>query len=491
MSPKHRLWIDRIGLLFILTILAITFLRTNQYWARMLRHPYSVDYGEGPLLHQARVLLSGNTIYPVGWTDYPYTVSNYPPLYITALAMSSTMFKSELMAGRVVTLSAAIASVVFIGLIIHSLTQDLGASVIAALIFAASPIFVRWATLIRVDMLALALSLLAILIAVRFWSTTWSPWLVTLLVTAAFLTRQTTLLAATVAVFVWFLSHDGKKARAFLLIGGISVLGVFTGLNLVTRGGFFLHTIVANMNDYSLGRVLPMFTIFALTMPILIAIALSEIGGAVIAKRPVMMLPASYAVAAIGVGLAAGKIGAGYNYFLELSVVLALFCGTVLARWRASGQKTLPALYLLLAVQSVILVSTNYTLFYSTGLDDSARIQLDKLAGLIEAETEPVLADEHLAEVVLRQGQIVLQPFEMTQLSRQGVWDQTPLVEDIRTGKFGLILVSHPPSSHSSNAAQSTHWTQEMWTAIVEAYEPEGIWADATIYRPMAIDAQQ
>lgn len=40
-----------------------------------------LDYGEGPLLNQARLLAEGRPIYRPNLNDYPYTVANYPPLF--------------------------------------------------------------------------------------------------------------------------------------------------------------------------------------------------------------------------------------------------------------------------------------------------------------------------------------------------------------------------------------------------------------------------
>src|SRR5262245_41288149 len=51
--------------------------------AHLLRYPYPLDYGEGPLLAQIDLLRSGTPI----WRLYadpdraPYAVVNYPPVY--------------------------------------------------------------------------------------------------------------------------------------------------------------------------------------------------------------------------------------------------------------------------------------------------------------------------------------------------------------------------------------------------------------------------
>jgi len=84
--------------------------------------------------------------------------------------------------------------------------------------------------------------------------------------------------------------------------------------------------------------------------------------------------------------------------------------------------------------------------------------------------------------LVLAAHPILLQPFEFTQLVREGVWDETNVLRDVRDHRFALILVNDGPATPAS-------WTRERWTvamlaAVHEAYEPSGVLAEATLYRP-------
>ena len=49
-----------------------------------VRFPYPLDYGEGPLLDQIVRLAHFENIYRVDLTVPPYTVANYPPLFLLA-----------------------------------------------------------------------------------------------------------------------------------------------------------------------------------------------------------------------------------------------------------------------------------------------------------------------------------------------------------------------------------------------------------------------
>src|ERR1044072_2359399 len=55
-------------------------------------HRYSLDYGEAPLVDHAMHLVSGENIYRTDLSTPPYTISNYPPLYIVLLAIGLKLF---------------------------------------------------------------------------------------------------------------------------------------------------------------------------------------------------------------------------------------------------------------------------------------------------------------------------------------------------------------------------------------------------------------
>jgi hypothetical protein len=107
----------------------------------------------------------------------------------------------------------------------------------------------------------------------------------------------------------------------------------------------------------------------------------------------------------------------------------------------------------------------------------AARTALHQLESLV-AETEgPVLADEYM-DLLTRQGRpLYIQPFEVTQLAREGKWDQTPLLESIKNREFGLILLFDRPWSKE-------RWTPEMLSAITQSYRLADIVADNLVYRP-------
>ena len=81
--------------------------------AHLLTYPYPLDYGEGPLLAQTSLLLRGVPV----WRLYadpaapPYAVVNYPPVYHLLAALMALPLGSALLAGRLVSLVATLATV--------------------------------------------------------------------------------------------------------------------------------------------------------------------------------------------------------------------------------------------------------------------------------------------------------------------------------------------------------------------------------------------
>src|SRR5262249_46307308 len=151
-----------------------------------------------------------------------------------------------------ISILSAVGAGGLIGLILHTLTGDRIASVIGGLTFLAFPYILQGSILNRVDMLALVLSLGGLYASVR-WPSHWQwPWVSGLLFTAAAFTNSRYVLAAPLTAFVW-LWHLEHRRQAFHLAAIItgSCLGLFLLLNLFTKGGFYLNTILANLISFS------------------------------------------------------------------------------------------------------------------------------------------------------------------------------------------------------------------------------------------------
>ena len=224
----------KIMLLMFLS-LAVVIFAVNA--AMALFHRYPLDYGEAPLVDQAMRLAAGQNIYRQDLSSPPYTISNYPPLYVLSLVPFVKLFGPSFLVGRVISILSSLASAIFLARIIYFYTQDRMAAVTTGTLFLAVPYVVGWSPLLRVDMLALALSLAGLYVLARGSATQRDLVISALLLVGAIYTRQSYALAAPLAAFVWLWTHDRRRAIGLAaLVGGLSLV-LFFALNILTRGG--------------------------------------------------------------------------------------------------------------------------------------------------------------------------------------------------------------------------------------------------------------
>jgi hypothetical protein len=459
-----------------------------QGWALMLflRHgwdaltfPFPLNYGEGPLLDQAVRLANFEGIYSSDLTRAPYTISNYPPFYLLVQAPFVWLFGPELWYGRLISLASVGATALFVALTLFTLTRDRIAAMSAGLTFPAIPYVLRWSSLGRVDMLGLALSWAGLFAVVRWPTRRRAIAAAALLFVAAVLTRQTYVLAAPLTAFVWLLVR-GHRRRALELAGLCCGLGLVSSvaLNVTTHGGFFLNTVTANINEFRWERVSFNALGAGLACPLLL------LGGLAFAWRAprdkVWWLVVPYLALSVPLALLVGKVGSDVNYLLELSAALCLATGALVA-WQRERPRLRALLISLLAFQVLALAQSSLV---PSGLQDYVVDQEREVRQLsrIVAEAEgPVLTDEHMGLLPLNGKRIRLQPFEMTQLSRDGSWEQDRAVESIRDEEYAVVMMWEPPFARD---IKKDRWTEDMLGAIEAHYEPEERLADMVVYRP-------
>jgi len=406
-----------------------------------LLYPYPLDYGEAPLVDQAMRLAAGDTIYRAALDTPPYTIANYPPLYVLAMTPFVWLFGPNFWAGRLISVASALAVAYFLGGVIHAQSGDRFAARLTALLFLAFPYVAGWSKLARIDLLALALSAAALYVIARRPQDNRILVGTALLLTAAIYTRQSYGLAAPFAAFVWVWVKRGWRA-AFALAGMVGAVGLtlFVILNMATSGGFFFNVITANVNPFNFATVeryakemldlAPILLVFCGALVVVLSIRrwarLSAVTG-----WP-MVVP--YLAGALLSALTIGKIGSNVNYLLELCAALALVAGTLLAWsgeiWRGETELPRPAwvpplvrsiVLALLAVQGGMLM--RFTLQHPVQdfkYRNSFQTSLHELRELVAQTTGPILADEYMGMLTLNDAPLYIQPFEVTQLQTRG-----------------------------------------------------------------------
>ncbi len=138
-----------------------------------LEDPYTLNYGEGPLLDQAVRLARGENIYRPDLSQPPYTITNYPPLYVLAQVPFVDRFGAALWYGRLISLISSGAAAIFLALTVQTITKDWIAALAAGLTLPAIPYIFYWSALARIDALALALSLAGLWVTARWYGRRW------------------------------------------------------------------------------------------------------------------------------------------------------------------------------------------------------------------------------------------------------------------------------------------------------------------------------
>jgi 4-amino-4-deoxy-L-arabinose transferase-like glycosyltransferase len=451
-----------------------------RYQLLAIPHPFSLDYGEAPLVDQAMRLSSGQNIYRADLSSPPYTISNYPPMYVSLLTIGVKLFGPDgaFYFGRIISAISAWAAAIFLALIVYSQTRDRIAALSAGLVLLAFPFVVYWSPLLRIDMLALALSLAGLCLLV--WKPVTSRGLVgvALLLTAAIFTRQSYGLAAPFAAFVWLVVRDWRPAlKLALLVGGLSLF-LFLLLNTLTRGGFFFNIVTANVNEFKMDLLEYNWERVREAALILLYIAGASL---ILIPRwnPLWTLAAPYLLGATISAATIGKIGSNVNYLMEFCAALSLAAGVVIAWSRAHLPfHTLRAallVFLAIAVGNMVHKTLDE---YMWDLRErrAARTELNELKALVAETPGLILADEYMGMLTLAGRPLVIQPFEVTQLAWAGIWDQTPLLESIRNKEFGAIILYDRPWVNE-------RWTAEMLDAITQSYSLVDRVAENKIYK--------
>ncbi len=529
-----------ITLLSGVILAALLTLTTVQYATQVAQavfYPYSLDYGEGPILDQVVRLAHFHNIYRADLSVAPFTVANYPPVYLLAQVPFERLFGPSYVYGRMISVLSILLAAICLGLTVCCLTGSRVGAWISGGLLIAIPYVQHWSLFTRVDSLALGLSWAGVLAAVTWGlnppsaaianpvSTPSSRWsrmamrisgemrsrsflLAVLLLTASIYTRQSYALAAPGALCCWLLFAPSLPFRQRLRRALQLALATFTlcllaliTLTLLTRGGFYTNIVIANVNPFRWSTVqffwndfrdhfLPLLILaggYILAGLILLAMR-KKVPSAWLLTVPSLLLAAASA-------LTIGKEGSSYNYLFEISAALCLTAGVSFAwltNWLAlpllrrpvlTALKALPVLLLLiLAVQTWILQDWTAQRFTHDYLQArlNQRSNQAELLRLIRAAPGKVLADEQMGLIPLAHKSLALQPFEFKQLADMQAWDQTPLLDEISAEHYSLILWFDPPNSH----AVEVRWTEGMRAAVLAHYHLDGKLGDVYVYRP-------
>jgi len=471
-----------LALLQLLARLGISLFEYARLARAALDFPFPLDYGEGPMLDQTLRLAQLENIYRNSFAIPPYTVSNYPPLFQLTQVPFAWIVGPAFWYGRLISILSAVGAAVLIGLILNTLTGDRIAAALGGLTLLTFPYIMQGSVLNRVDTFALALSLAGLYVTVRWPSHRRAPWVAGLLFTAAAFTNLRYALAAPLTAIVWLrhLEHHRQAFRLAAIATG-SYLGLFVSLSLITQGGFYLNTVLANLTTFSWYPVIgSLFNLYLnagfLVIGCLIFIIIERLGEAT-RSWP---LVAPYCLGAACMTFRVGMANSSANDLFEAAAALSLASGAFIA-WAGESYWLKAVLVFVLAVQINVLIDWSRRDYIPPLMNKVADTrEVEQLAKYVQEAGGPILADEYMGLIPLDGRRLYFQPFEYRQLQAADLWNEAPLVDSIQRQEFSVILLYEPLEWN----AISTRWTEEVRNNIYAYYRLENTLARTFVYLP-------
>lgn len=459
--------------------------------AAAMRYPFQLDREEAFLLDQSMRLARMETIYP-RLDDYPYTVGNYPPVYPATWAGMLAVAPPSLPIGRaLVLLSVLVIAASLAGIVMRETGRAMPALLSVGLFMATWDVN-DWIAYARVDLPAIAFGMAGLAAATSVARRRAGLWIGVALFAVAFFTKQTQVIAP--AALLLGLVASGQRLRAGWLAAGtaLAIAFPFAALNIATGGEFFRHLVVYNANVMHWDQIaiwirhLWFFGRFKFVALALLALPLL----AARVRKPWRLPPATGApetmTATIAYVVLSGlsivsvaKAGSACNYLLEFHAACALFAGLAAGRLaNLANDGALPfrrplvaaavAAFLAMALHAADFVSIgSRASLFQPGPPD-AQSDVLRIVQLAVQETDGDVLCEEPIYAILAGKPVLYQPFIMSQLAREGKWDETPFVDDLLRARFGIVVTTQDLSRRD---VPLPGFTEGMRDAILKVYK--------------------
>jgi hypothetical protein len=460
----QRTW-QRVGpilLAALLALVAVHVVANVLGYVRAIGYPFGLDYGEGIVWQQAE-LIPGPRMYGTS-TALPFIVFHYPPVYYLAVRLVANIMPDMLSAGRLVSaISTWLIAALVAGLILTAArAQDgrkrFGPRVIAVTIglltLCLHPVQ-YWGVFMRVDMIAIALSLAGVLVAARADGRVLGTTIALLLCVASVFAKQTEIPAGVAIFVITLLRHPraALSAGATALAVAVAALG---WMQWITHGGFLLNIVEYNINRVSLEAALYVILTERKLAPF---IAVMGIGAVAILFGLVSDRPADGPIRRLFIGVRqsdrAGaaraillvyftlstlmlvtilKSGGTINYLIEWLCVGCVLIGVLLCDLMETPRTF--AVTLAVLIFGVLVIRFDWSYLRAP---QALIAEKQALVQRIAAADKPVSSED--MTLLMRAGKpVIYEPAIATELAIVGRWDETPLVNMIRDHGFAFMI---------------------------------------------------
>ena len=479
---------------------------------RLSRLPFQRDYGEGHVLWLTQQILDTHQAYR-SLDSLPWVVCPYTPGYMVASRLVGALGGDLLAAGRGLSLvsTMGIGATIFLTILFATparfplLWRLAGAAFGGAAPFAMDGVL-RWASLMRVDMLALFFMYSGLAVYIVLGKRERWQFAAGALFLLALFTKETMLSGPLACLVFGLLTCPGKTIRVYASMAVVGLAGVFW-LNAVTQGGFLTHIAQYNRNPFSwrfacmqvyqhVHDLLPSVVIGATAfLGVLNPVAIRRSGWRRFLQirsgrpyeRAVLVAGLNGVLAAI-LMLAIGKVGANVNYFLGWDISTGLLCGLLvfrlLATWETRAQLAKRGSLILAAllVSAVLVPAKGLAGALLPNAERQAIAQDDAAAiAILRATSGPVLSENLL--LLFQAGKAVeVEPATLTYIANAGQWDERPYVRLLDRGYFRLLV--------TNDLDPADFYTPAVKASIERAYVMQRKVGHYTIYRPASATAK-
>jgi hypothetical protein len=152
---------------------------------------------------------------------------------------------------------------------------------------------------------------------------------------------------------------------------------------------------------------------------------------------------------------------------------------------RTSGLPVIRGREALVSIQILLLLCyTPLFIFVEEGMwDIPANRAAKKIYPLLSAKPGPVLSQQGSFALFSR-GEIYIQLFHFTALSRAGLWDQNLLLKEIQNHTFSFVITEFPIEQQTLPENARERFTPEMLQALRQNYQAHEIAHPYYVYAP-------
>ena len=444
-------------LLVLLLILGIRIIFGASTSATMFTFPFQFDESEGMIVAETMLIDQGVNIFEHP-TPTLFIAAPYPPLFyllnwpVQHLAGDEPTFKG----GRALSLLALLLAAAAIFGITFRISGDRLAGAVGSAVWLSLGLTNYWGSLVKPDMLAVALGLAGLWFLVTRGPD--KPWWALAFFLAAFFTKQTAI-SAGAAACAWLLLERPRKGLVFGALYAAGALLPSLALDFATDGGYFYHLLTVHDLPWFADRFQQYVLFFLSTYGLFVIpamVALLWVGTSSLIRRVGRrriseierygLLLAIYLAVSIFSAIGTGTLGGNHNHLLEWAAASSLGLALAVVVLRANktpfSQVASAALGLLLLLQTPGLFETPGWLQRELSLlSDSKREGMQNIFQYVTNNGGTAYSDN--VGLLLTTGKKLwsTDPFTQTHATLYGRWDETELVKAIERGGFAQIIL--------------------------------------------------